>query len=453
MKLTTLICLLLFITSIAQAQEKDKYGRPPLVPGITELHIGDQVPDILIDNIINNDKRSIRTSDYKDKLLILDFWDIYCGTCISSMPKLDSLQGIFGDRIKLLSVTWQPEDMITKFFKTNRFLNERTPPVHRASVVDDRALRSYFHYETNPHLIWINKGKVVAITGYDYMNGANIQTLLDGEKVSWPLKNDSFDPMYPLMQLNGLSSEVMDSPFYGYSVLTGLSNSMGIGLGGIHFKQDSVRNITRLALFNQDISGVYQMLLGGIKAPITEKDILEDPAKMPYVPHPSRRIFEVSDLTLLRNIHHEDQAVWNRKNMICYEMEKHGLIDKVYLYKIALQDINNRLGLNGRLEKRKVKCLVFVRTSKPVTDILAKGEVIPEGKYAMIMRGLVMLELDMKQKYPPAIDETGLEADVALIMSPTDGTIGGLRKEMQHHGLDLIEAEREIEVMVISDAK
>ncbi|UIR57389.1 redoxin domain-containing protein [Sphingobacterium sp. SRCM116780] len=435
MRLTTLLCFFLFFITSTEAQ--DKYGRPPLVPGIAELHIGDQVPDILIDKIINNDKRSIRTSDYKDKLLVLDFWDTTCATCIESMPKVDSLQRVFGDRIKLLSVTYQPEEMISKFFKTNRFLNERNPPVHRASVVDDRALRSYFHYETNPHVVWIYKGKVVAITGGEYITSENIQTLLDGKSVAWPLKNDSFDPMNPIMLLNGLSTEVMDSPFYGYSVLTGMSNSMNIGLGGIFFKQDTVLNISRLTFFNQDINGAYQVLLSGTKS--------RSPGIISYLAsHPGRKVLEIKDPS--RYLYRSESGSlteWNRKNLICYELVKYGVVDKMKMAKMAIQDLNNKLGLNVRYEMRKVKCLVFVRTDKPITDTVeSDGMLVPE---------IVLMRLDMAQKYPPAIDETGFTG--RLRMEPDDGTIAGLRKEMQRHGLDLIEAEREIEVMVISDAK
>lgn len=447
MKITTVICFLLLLTSSIQAQEKDKYGRPPLVPGIAELKIGDQVPDILIDNIINNDKRNIRTSDYKDRLLVLDFWERSCGTCIASMPKLDSLQRAFGNQIKLLSVTWESEDNIVDFFNKNRFLKEYNPPVHRASAVDDRLLRSYFRYQTNPHVIWIYKGRVMAITGYEYITSTNIQEVLNGKTVNWPLKNDSFDPMYPLMRLDGLSTEVRDSPYYGYSVLTGTSNSMQIGKGGLFFKQDTVRNSSRLAFFNQDLSSIYQVLLYATKPSVTEEELRKDPTKTPYIPHPARRILEVKDVSRFRNVNQENQVVWDSKNHFCYEMEKYGHVDKQALAKQALIDLNNRFGLNGRYEKRMVRCLVFVKTDKPLTDTL------PKGKGGMSIYALVMMGLDYKQKYPPAVNETGLGFDVELNMMPYDGTIAGLRKEMQRHGLDLIEAEREIEVLVISDAK
>ncbi|MGA6118307.1 TlpA family protein disulfide reductase [Sphingobacterium anhuiense] len=446
MKLATIICFLL-LTSITQAQEKDKYGRPALVPEIAELKIGDQVPDILIDNIINNDKRSIHTSDYKDRLLVLDFWERSCSTCIASMPKLDSLQRVFGDRIKLLSVTWESEAHIVDFFNKNRFLKEYNPPVHRASAVDDRILRSYFRYQTNPHVIWIYKGRVIAITGYEHITSANIQEVLDGKTVNWPLKNDSFDPMYPLMRLDGLSTEVVDSPYYGYSVLTGTSNSMQIGLGGLFYKQDTVRNSSRLAFFNQDLSHIYQMLLYATKPLVTVEDMRKDATKTPYLPHPARRILEVKDLSRFRNVDQENQVVWDRKNHFCYEMEQHGLVDKQALIKQALIDLNNRFGLNGRYEKRKVKCLVIIKTDQPLTDTL------PKGKGGMSIPALVMMNLDYTQKFPPAVNETGLGFEVEFNMMPDDGTLAGFRKEMQRHGLDLIEAEREIEVLVISDAK
>ncbi len=441
MKLTTLLCCFLLLTGITSAQDKivRDYGRPPLVPGIAELKIGDQVPDILIDKIINNDKRSIRTSDYKDKLLVLDFWDTYCTVCIASMPKLDSLQRVFGDQIKLLSVTYQPEEMISKFFKTSRFLNERNPPVNRASVVDDRILRSYFRYETNPHVVWINKGKVVAITGGEYITKTNIQALLDGKAVDWVLKTERFDSSTPFVTLNPLWQDASDSPYYGYSVLTGQATGVPEE-GSIHFIQDTVNHHTRVAIFNQDIFTTYRMLLFN-----TRSD--EYNMKIFYInTHPSRTILDVKDPSRITyKKEYGEYTDWFKKNALCYEQVKRGLVDKTFMASLAIQDLNSRLGLYVRYERRKVKCLVFVKTNKPVTDTrdIEKG--------GAVILSFLINNLDSNAKYPPAIDETGFTG--GLNFQSTDGTIAGLRKEMQRHNLDLIEAEREIEVMVISDVQ
>ncbi|MEN5232894.1 TlpA family protein disulfide reductase [Sphingobacterium faecium] len=446
MKLTTLLFYFLLFTNITHAQDKvvRDYGYPPLVPGIVELKIGDQVPDILIDKIINNDKRSIRTSDYKDRLLVLDFWDIYCTTCIASMPKIDSLQNVFNGQVKLLSVTYQPEEMISKFFKTNRFLNEHQPPVHRASVVDDRILRTYFQYETNPHVVWINKGKVVAITGGEYITSKNIHTLLDGKVVDWPIKTERFDSSTPFVTLNPLWQDATDSPNYSYSILTGQVTSVP-NEGGIHFIQDSIHNFTRVAIFNQDIMTTYQIILHNTKPEINMEDITKGLKEKPYLnTHPSRTVLDMKDPSrLIYEKVYGDYNDWVKKNSICYEQVKSGVLDKTIMAKFAVQDLNNRLGLYARYERRKVKCLVFVKTDKPITDTVENG--------GTPLWTLVMLNLDMNKKFPPAIDETGFSG--GLNMEAYDGTIAGLRKEIQRHGLDLIEAEREIEVIVISDSK
>lgn len=43
-----------------------------------ELTIGDTLPDVEINNIVNYKAKSVKASDFKGKLLILDFW----ATCV-----------------------------------------------------------------------------------------------------------------------------------------------------------------------------------------------------------------------------------------------------------------------------------------------------------------------------------------------------------------------------------
>lgn len=237
------------------------------------------------------------------------------------------------------------------------------------------------------------------------------------------------------MLFDALSLDATQSPFYSYSVLTGVAVSVPSVVGGINYSRDTIVNKSRIAVFNQSILEVYKMLLfnttdkgtGFILTPGRISLEVENPSHYQYLPE------------------YHDQAEWSSKNKICYEFVKHGMVDKTVMSKLAVQDLNNRLAINGRYERRKVTCLVFVKTDKPIADTLETklgGTSIP---------ALVLMHLDMQQKFPPAINETGFEG--GLRMEPYDGTIAGLRKEIQRHGLDLIEAEREIEVLVISDGQ
>lgn len=436
-KIKNLLMLIpLFILSTTVAQERERpYVGGPLLPGVQELYVGDAMPDILIDKVINNDKRSFRTSDYKDGLLILDFWDIYCSSCIASMPKLDSLQRMFGDKAKILSVTWMPEKDIVKFFANNKMLKSKK--VHRASVVEDDILRSHFPQRSVPHLVWIYKGDVVAITGYEYMTAENIHEVLDGKAIKWQLKDDNFDPRGSSLLQNNDAVGAMESPFYSHTVLTGQTQSSDKP-GGMNFKQDTLANRTSVAFYNSDIFGVYQVLLFATKPQVISESVAQGVAEVPYLPHPSRKIFEVNDPSRLEyRPEYGNAPDWNAKNLVTYEFVKQGMVDQATMAKLVLADFGNRLGLEGRYEKRMVDCLVFVRTDKPITDTLTTAG--PDGAP---IGGIAMMQLDLTRKYPPAVNETGLGFKTLLRMEPTDGTLEGLKKEIRRHGLDLIEAKR-----------
>ncbi len=68
------------------------------------IQIGQQVPDLLLTNLHNyRDKQgnlssSAKISDFKGKLLILDFWATWCSPCVAMIPKMDSLQQEFKDK-------------------------------------------------------------------------------------------------------------------------------------------------------------------------------------------------------------------------------------------------------------------------------------------------------------------------------------------------------------------
>ncbi|MGB4400563.1 MAG: TlpA disulfide reductase family protein, partial [Daejeonella sp.] len=84
------LCLFLSNTALAQT---------------AALKIGDKVPDVTINNISNYKSTSAKLSDFKGKLLILDFWATWCAPCIAMIPKMDSLEKAFEGKVAFLSVT------------------------------------------------------------------------------------------------------------------------------------------------------------------------------------------------------------------------------------------------------------------------------------------------------------------------------------------------------------
>jgi thiol-disulfide isomerase/thioredoxin len=68
--------------------------------GLEKPKIGSPVPTLLMET---TDGKTIRSADWKDKVVLLDFWASWCGYCIAAFPKLKQMQEQQPD-LQLISV-------------------------------------------------------------------------------------------------------------------------------------------------------------------------------------------------------------------------------------------------------------------------------------------------------------------------------------------------------------
>lgn len=165
----------------------------PFVVNATEAQIGFKVPDMAFNQLLNDSEASSKLYAFTEDIIVLDFWATWCGPCITSFPKMSSLQKEFEGRIKIIAVTDEKEERINAFLK-NR------PQDFAIALDGDRSLNTYFKHRTIPHYVILDKNKVVkAIVNADFITSENMNKLLLGETITFTEKkeNTDFDESLP----------------------------------------------------------------------------------------------------------------------------------------------------------------------------------------------------------------------------------------------------------------
>jgi thiol-disulfide isomerase/thioredoxin len=150
-------------------------------PPVKALSIGDAVPDMPTGKMINFSKPSARLSDFKNDLVILDFWSTWCAPCIKALPDFQKLQAEFGNRLQFVLTTPQEAEKIQKFLQQKN--------ISLPCFVEDKKLSEYFPHNSVPHEVWIKNGTIAAITYSPEVTAENIRKMLAGEEIKLTEKN------------------------------------------------------------------------------------------------------------------------------------------------------------------------------------------------------------------------------------------------------------------------
>lgn len=423
------ICLLALLCLFGSAVAQNKNSG---------LVIGNRVPDVVLTGVINHSSDQIRLSEYKGKLLIIDFWATWCSPCIAMFPKTDSLQKKFSDKVVLLPVTYQSKEEVTKLFsKASRLKNIRLP-----MVTGDKTLHELFPHKELPHYVWIGgDGVVKAITGHHEVNEATINKMLTEPSQSLVEKKDAmkaYNPEVPLLfQPIGIEKEHV----LFQSMLTRYVEGVQSRFDVIRDEQGSV---TRITMANAWI----QLMLALAWSDETR-----------YFGR-SRIVLDVKDTSGV--ISNQDGApfkAWLRDHAWCYEVIVPSRLS-ANIFEIMRSDMKRLFPQYiASVEKRAMPCLVLVRTSdndklkssqaSAVTNVDAFSLSITNSSIQLLVS---QLNHYLQHLNKPVIDETGYKGNVDINLDARLSSVDDLRKALKAYDLDLIEKKRDIEVLVIRDA-
>jgi len=224
---------------------------------VQSLNIGDKVPEISFDDMINYNHSTAKISQFRGRPIIIDFWATWCSNCVNNFPHLDSLNKIFNGDIQFLLInsknTGDSKAKALGLFdklKTRNVNGNFSLP----STVGDTLADKLFQHTMIPHYVWIDPNGIIKyVTSSEEVNYDNLNDFKKGNAIAVHLKKDifNFDPQKPLFFPDNtpftpvIKSRVM---------ITGYAEGL-VGMSG--GSVDSLGRYTRLFCTNSPILNLY----------------------------------------------------------------------------------------------------------------------------------------------------------------------------------------------------
>ncbi|WP_400261167.1 TlpA family protein disulfide reductase [Sphingobacterium sp. SG20118] len=387
-----------------------------LVDRSEELVIGEKFIEPKSISMMRGNIKSIDWKSLENKVVILDFFDTFCGTCINFMPKLQELQNKYADKLQIISITWQDKQTMEQFFAKNIYLKEHS--VNLPVIYADKQLASFFPHKGKPHVVMLYKGIVKAITFHRSITEENINALYDNGNIDLPLKNDFGHA--------NLQTSSDDNIIAG-TWISGYQN--GVPVQALKIEQDSITGKYKSSVYNRSI---YRSLLNSwsfIKVPT-------------YVLLPSRVIWKVRDSSIFDDFKREGE-VWYRKFGICYErIDQKGRSDAEQA-QVVLDDLHNFFGLKTYYTTKEMNSLVLESCPKKDNlDLKINNKRVYEGSIGLAT------SLDFKGVFPPAVDEVKLNENIGI---GDYSNLEELNKQLETYGIRAKFGRRTLEVFVIEE--
>lgn len=432
--------LLLFTPLLSLSQQIDI---------IHPLDTGQKMPDVVLSNVINYSKDYIRLSDLKGKLVIIDLWGTGCTACIESFPHIEQLQKEFINKLQIIMVNEESEDSIKRFFSLHPKIKLPKVPF----VTGDSILSLYFPHRTVPEHIWIDANGIIrAITDSNNATPQNIQKVLNGQHIAFRIKKDvfGFNGSMPIIAQN--NEPFLNKMKYSSTLLSHID-----GIGGYSSLREKGFDYPYHIQYN-DMSAKQLFIFA-----------FEENGKYDFWGAKNSVILDVKDkYKFERPADPQKYNGWVTRYNYCYDLWVPPK-QSYRIYDIMKNDLENYFNAYGKIEKRKVECLVLVRTTqddklhskggkpeftfrKVPHDSLAYYHNLPFERFETRLH----LLLNNQRLRTPFVDATGYigKVDIALPASLFDREFDMilLKKSLMKYGLDLKKEERVRNVLVIRKA-
>jgi len=411
------------------------------------IQIGQKVPDVTVTNLHNykdaNGKpaTTAKLSDFKGKLLILDFWATWCSPCVAMIPKMDSLQKAFGDKIQFLSVTYQTEKEVLPFLE--KFEKQQGKHYDLPVITSSKQLHQLFPHTTLPHYVWIDgNGNVSAITRMDELTYINISHLLTQNSITLAEKKDQvpvkYDKRIPFL-IDGNGGNHNDLIYH--SIIAKYSGKLKSGYN-VQYDKGTGWKITA---FDLSLLQLFKLAYGMNRNHLNNSTIVNN-------------LRQPNDIT--SSLRGDEYLDWKKNHAYSYELVVPPTTSGEEAF-INMQDdlkrLFNKFSVKEEIQKRP--CYALERTDQESSFLSKGGSSLTEFSQTNMALQNTTISLfiaklnssyQQKAKYP-LVDDTGIIENVDIKITANLTDINSINDGLRSYGLQFIERKKDVKVLVIAD--
>lgn len=371
---------------------------------------------------LNYKKPVMRLSEFRHTPVILDFFSIYCGSCIAELPRLDTLQKIYGNRLQFIVVSSEPMADVKKFLSKNR----RAKNISLPFITEDTLLEKVFPFKIIPHEVWLDGNFTVkAITDQYEVSEANIDKLINTGALTLPLKQDelAFTTALPLFeQGNGGTQDPLVCRSLLSRYLPGVPAASG---------QEAKGKTQRFYFINLPLYSLYEAAWGV----------------------PGNRVISNIPDTIDRITQH---TAWNTNWLYSYEItlpENYPIASRNLLMQ---QDLQRYTGFKARMEDRAIHCWLLkkapvIKRDIPYTPPADAMINVGKGDSTALLALNINVALSDSRTPPLILDSVKGMLDTSIVFSPQERSITAVQEVLQAYGYTLEPYEVTIPMLVISN--
>jgi thiol-disulfide isomerase/thioredoxin len=430
MKKTLQIILLILSESITYAQSEPNGVYPK---------VGNTCPEFELRNIAYYSMKRAILKDFRGKWLVLDFWNKYCGACVSSFPKISTLQKKFGNKVQFMLVGIEDkEGQIQKMYDKFRERENLIMPCAFDSILAKR-----FDVYTSPYIIIIDeKGIVQGIT--TSVDSTDMQGFLTGRpphlRKTYRMQEDvldertPYDPQKPfLIRGNGGNDTdfLFRSVFSAWNPLINQQSAPGtIGENNIKEGRFQVLGVPLYWIYNYAYYGENHPDSGYYDYPVLE---IRDSSAFQFSYKYAKSIFSYSLIMPTINC------------------------TKQHMEETMQRDLENYFGYEAKIEVRKCPYWRLIATEEAKRKLRTKGgpaiyQGLPKASFTALNWPISKL-LGFIGNHNDGIfsDETGITGNIDIMMDCILTDLNDVKKALEVNGLDLMLGEKQMQVLVIRD--